>query len=193
MSIDTPSRSEFSASAASSADAVLRAAFEILVTEGLEHVTPTRLHAMTHVARTTIYRHWPTTDAILASLLDRATQDSTPIATTGVLLDDLTAAIAEVTHRLSNGPVRQLVAAMLTADGKQTSTNQLLPTYLQALGRPVIQVLTQAVLDGHLRGPVDLLVARLLGPLTYQSILLGDVLTNVDPQVMAEQFLHHNL
>lgn len=189
VSTDAAPRSEFSASAASSADAVLRAAFDVLVTEGLEHVTPTRLHSMTNVARTTIYRHWPTAEAILASILERATRDTAPLRTTGDVRTDLVNALNEVIHRISHGPVRQLVAALMTADCKRDAGEALLPNYLSALTGPVDQVLKEAVLNGHLRGPVAGLMNDLVGPLLFQAVLLGKPPTDAIPQQLVNRFL----
>ena len=51
---------------------VLTAALELLLSEGVGALTAQRLHQVTGVSRSTIYRHWPTPNDVLASLIDVA-------------------------------------------------------------------------------------------------------------------------
>ncbi len=154
-------------------EAVLRAAFELLVTEGPEALTPTRLHQETGVARTTIYRHWPTPAALVEVILARATERVDLDRLTGDLAHDLEVALSTITDRFAHRPVRALYRAMRSHG---TDEEPLARRYLEGLVAPVRDVISAAVDAGDLVGDVDDLTAELCGPLFFRYLLMGDEL-----------------
>ena len=160
-------------------DAVLPAAFHLLVTEGIGALTPTRLFQTTGVARTTIYRHWPDPAAFVADLIAGATRRDDLDRYVGELEADLRTALATLTFRLANRPVGPFLAALLSADVGLPADRRLVPGYVTGLLAPLTDVLDQARSRGDL-GPEAAtltsveLAAELAGPLLTRAVLLDD-------------------
>src|SRR5215831_10322458 len=84
-----------------SREAVLQAAFELLQDEGLSGVSVDEIVRRSGVAKTTIYRHWPTRSALLLDACSRLSARP-PVPETGSLKGDLTALAELVAGRLSD-------------------------------------------------------------------------------------------
>lgn len=176
------------------ADAVLTAAFHLLVTEGLAAITPTRLHQETGVARTTIYRHWPEPTAFVADIIAGATRREDTDGYVGELEPDLRTAVATLTFRLTNRPLAALLAALLSADVARPLDDKLVPTYVSGLLAPIAEVLAGAVERHELAAGVDplSLAAELAGPLLVRSVFLGRPVDPAEVEADVEAFIRRH-
>ena len=113
---------------------VLTAALDLLLTEGATALTPARLHAVTGVARSTVYRHWPTPRDVLAALI--AVAPDPPIETSGDLAADLHAAVDRLCDRLCHKPVAAFLRALVTASAADPSCAELRLRYVDDLLQP---------------------------------------------------------
>lgn len=175
-------------------DAVLPAAFHLLVTEGIAALTPTRLFQTTGVARTTIYRHWPDSAAVVADLIAGATRRDDVDDYVGSLETDLRTAVATLTFRLANRPVGPLLGALLSADVGAGPDRRLVPGYVAGLLAPAADVLDAARERGDLTdeaASIDSrrLAADLAGPLLTRSILLASPLEEGEVEGAITAFL----
>lgn len=168
---------------------VLQAAFRLLATEGPAAVTPVRLHRETGVARTTVYRHWPTTDHILRDILTRAIARHELEDLTGELGHDLRRAIRTLTDRFEHRPVRVFYRATLETEpgaGDDQPTDQ---RYIEGLVAPVRDVLATACERGELAGDVDEMTSRLCGPLMLDHLLLDKPVDHATVDQRIDEFL----
>ena len=125
--------------AADTETVVLTAALELLLSEGAAALTPIRLHAVTGVSRTTIYRHWPTPREFLAALIAVAPhQTSSP---SGDLAADLHAEVDLLCDRLRDKPVAAFLRALVTASATDPSCAELRHRYVSDLLEPFRTVL----------------------------------------------------
>ncbi|WP_194818160.1 TetR-like C-terminal domain-containing protein [Nocardia sp. XZ_19_385] len=120
--------------AADTESAVLTAALELLLTEGAAALTPQRLHAVTGVARTTIYRHWPMPRDFLAALIAVAPHESPEPS--GDLAADLHAETDLLCDRLRDKPVAAFLRALVTASSADPSCAELRHRYVEDLLEP---------------------------------------------------------
>ena len=75
-------------------EAVLSAVAELILTEGAGAVTALRVSQRAGVARSTIYDHWPTSEALVLDAIDMVIAPQAPITTTADLGADLLSALA---------------------------------------------------------------------------------------------------
>ncbi len=171
---------------------VLRAAFALLGNEGPAALTPVRIHRETGVARTTVYRHWPTPASIVEAVLAVATARRELDDLTGELEPDLLIAVETITFRLANRPVRRFYdACRLHGDPDESPT--MSERYMAGLIAPVTDVVAAAVDRGELRSDdVAALTAEICGPLILRSVLLGEDLPADIGQDMVRAFLAKN-
>lgn len=182
--------------------AVLSAAWHILTDEGITALTPTRLHAETGVARTTIYRHWPDPSAVVADIVAGATQRRVSGELSGDIRADLLAALGTLTFRLRHRPVGPLVAALLAGEATAGAEGPTSADYIEALLAP----LHDAVVDGLSRGTLAVdrhqraagadvreiagaLVRDMVGPLMLDVLLLGGDPEAIVDDVVVDRFL----
>lgn len=151
--------------AADTAEVVLTAALELLLTEGAVALVPQRLHQATGVSRSTIYRHWPTPAAVLEALIEVA---PTPApAPTGDLARDLHAAVDALCNRLRDKPVAAFLQALVTAGAGDEQVTALRHRYVEDLLAPVRSVLAA------LPAPdADDTLAAVASPLLLDALLL---------------------
>lgn len=141
---------------------MLNAALDLLLAEGAGALTAQRLHRVTGVSRTTVYRHWPTPDAVLAALIAVA-----PVAVppgSGDLADDLHAAVDQLCNRLRDKPVAAFLRALVAA-----GVDDLRHQYVEDLVAPLHAALRAAQVP---RTERDDAVAMIASPLLLDALLL---------------------
>lgn len=153
-------------------DLVLQTAFRLLVTEGPAGLTPVRIHQETGVARTTVYRHWPTPAHIVDAIMVKAIARHELDRLSGVTVDDLPVAVATLTDRFQHRPVAAFYRATLeVGDPDEHPTRS--ERYIAGLIAPVADVVADGVATGQLLGDPDGLTSTLCGPLLLDHLLLG--------------------
>lgn len=146
---------------------VLTAALDVLLTEGAAALTAQRLHQVTGVSRSTIYRHWPTPTDVLAALIDVAPSPRrTP---TGDPAQDLHAEVDALCNRLRDKPVGAFLQALAATAGSDPAAAELRQRYVGDLLAPFQGVLRDA---GVPRTAADDTVAAIVSPLLVDALLL---------------------
>lgn len=154
--------------ASETTEIVLTAALELLLTEGAAALTPQRLHAVTGVARTTIYRHWPTPREFLAALI--AVAPNQPPHTTDDPVADLHTEVDLLCDRLRDKPVAAFLRALVTASTGDPSYTELRHRYVMDLLEPFHTALHRAGIK-DLRD-IDSAAATIVAPLLLDALLL---------------------
>ena len=177
--------------------AVLQVAFGLLCNEGPGALTPLRIHQVSGVARTTVYRHWPTPASIVEAILARAIARDELDDLNGELEHDLHVAVGSLVFRLGNRPVRLFYDAIrLHVDPDRDEP--LSERYIRGLIAPVRDVVAAAIDRGDLSADadaVDGLVSQLCGPLVLDHVLLGRAPAATATEDAVARFLarHHPL
>ncbi len=171
------------------AEQVLQAAFRLLATEGAAALTPVRIHRETGVARTTVYRHWPTPAHIVEAILARAVARHELDELTNDVDHDLGIAVATLTYRFKHRPLRRFYdATRLHGDPSESPT--MSERYITGLIAPVRDVVHAAIERGQLEpGDPAALAAEICGPLLLRHLLLGEDLPDEAAAESAERFL----
>jgi AcrR family transcriptional regulator len=157
--------------AADTRETVLRAALDLLLAEGVGALTPQRLHEESGVARSTLYRHWPTPDDVVDDLLLVAAQTEHPVPT-GDVVADLEAALDALLWRLRHRPVAPFLAALMSGPPDDAALVARRSRYVDTLLEPFHAALRSST------APVpaaerDELVSLVAGPVLLTWLATG--------------------
>lgn len=153
-------------------DAALRAATEAMLDSGVEGVTLEEVAARSGVAKSTLYRHFGSKEALVAKAA-RCCVIEHPTPDTGNLAEDLLFIFGryQVSEEAKNFP--NLLPMLVDASNRDPKMRDLLDEILEERSRPIRTVLQLAQLRGEI-GPnldLDAAIATIVGPLTYRRIV----------------------
>jgi len=152
-----------------SKQAVMAATYELLQETGLGGLTVDAVSERSGVAKTTIYRHWPTRSALVIDACSKlGTEREAP--DTGRLASDLAVLAADLAHRLRTARWAAVLPSIVDAaerDAELARMHARLHAELISAFRAVVE---RAHKRGELprgRQPADV-VAAVIGPLFYR-------------------------
>lgn len=149
--------------------AVLTATYELMLEGGLGGVSVDEVSRRCGVAKTTIYRHWPSRSALL---IDACSQMSAVVASpgTGSLTEDLRLLVDGLVDQLRAPGWPAILPSIIDAAERDPALAQAHAALHRTLMAPFDGAVDQARQRGEL--PADsctsALVARLVGPLFYR-------------------------
>jgi AcrR family transcriptional regulator len=148
---------------------VLAAAFELLSESGVGGFSVDEIARRSGIAKTTIYRHWPTREALVIDACSRisAKQEAPD---TGSLEGDLTAILTNIAHLLETANWSSVLPSIVDTAERDPEFADIHSQIQRGHAAPLREVLDRAVHRGELPIDADLstLVAALLGPLFYR-------------------------
>ena len=170
--------------------AALDVARRILVEEGWDALTHARLAERSGLHRATIYRHWPTTTALLHDLLAQEVA-TTQITPTGDLHADLVKALTVVRDELTKHDFGRVLTALIDRGEWDADLHHVKVTITRAGAATIHQLLSTAIQQGELSPTLDpaAAVALLLGPLLYRRLLSGERITTAFVELTVDSFL----
>jgi len=149
--------------------AVLAATYELLTQAGFGGVTVDAVSARSGVAKTTIYRHWPTRSALLIDACSKlGTKREAP--DTGSLAGDMTALAADLAHRLRTARWPSVLPSIVDADERDP---EIARTYAQ-LHAELVGAFRTVIERAQKRGELERgrnaseVIAAVIGPLFYR-------------------------
>ena len=175
---------------------ILDAAVGVLLTDGAEHVTATRVADRADVARTTIYRHWPDQARLLLATIDAVTSPDHPPPDDGVLDRDLRSALRNLRTRLVMHETRQVFGALASRADRDEGFAEAQRRFVGQLVRPVAAVLEAARERGEADRELDCQTeaALLAGPVLHQHLMLhADATDGLIDAVVARWLAVHDL
>jgi AcrR family transcriptional regulator len=157
---------------------VLRAAGDVLASEGFDHLDLADVARRAGVGKTTVYRRWGTVAALVADLLVDMAEQSLPRTDTGSLDGDLRANARLVQRTLTDprqGPLFRAVIAAATCDAH---TAEALHRFYRVRIEEWAPCVERAVERGDLPAGTDPheVVRAVSAPLYYRALASGDPL-----------------
>ena len=152
-----------------SRDRVLATAFELLGESGVGGFTVDEVVRRSGVAKTTIYRHWPTREALVLDAASRISAEQ-EVPDTGSLEGDLRALLADTGHRLSTARWSSVVPSIVDVAERDPEFAEVHGRIQRGHAVAVRAVLQRAVDTGELPASADhsAMVSALIGPLYYR-------------------------
>ena len=150
-------------------EASLAAAYELLSETGLSGVSVDEVSRRSGVAKTTIYRYWPTRSALLLeACMQFAPRLQAP--DTGSLRGDLTAIALAMARRLQTGKWSSILPSIVDAAERDEEIAELQARQHAGMMSAFGVIAARAHQRGELGGAVDAsaLTAAIAGPLFYR-------------------------
>src|SRR5919109_3021525 len=161
-----------------SKEVVIATTYELLSEEGLAGVTVDAVARRSGVAKTTIYRHWPSREALL---LDACAQMGPhfDIPDTGSFPSDLRALAQRVVDQLLSGPYAAILLSLMDAAERDPDLAALLAAAQSKVVEAGRTILARARVRGELRRPpaASDLAALIVGPLLYRRLFSHEPLS----------------
>ncbi len=151
-----------------SMDSVLKATHELLRSSGLSGISVDEISRRSGVAKTTIYRHWPSRSALV---LDACAHMASPLGApdTGSLRGDLLALASEIARQLQAEAWASIAPSVMDAAEHDQDIADVQALQHNALLAPFRTVLERAKERGEQSLPESAeIVASILGPLFYR-------------------------
>jgi AcrR family transcriptional regulator len=151
--------------------AALAAAIELMAAEGVEGLTIEDVAARSGVAKTTIYRHWPSRrELIIDGIRSCWPHLSTP--DTGDLRTDLRELFDHMARKDLSSTMGRIMPSLTAAASRDPELEQVARELIEDRNRPVRQLLAQAQQRGELPADLDVEVALglVIGPLLYRKV-----------------------
>jgi AcrR family transcriptional regulator len=157
---------------------VLQATADLVAEVGLEHTTIDEISARSGVAKTTIYRHWPTKQALLIAAV-RSCLEYSPTPNTGDLRTDLVACFDPMVRAGVGSRVGKMLTSLLDGAARDPELDRMLRAYMVDRSLPLRTVLQLAQGRGELPADLDLHLAAALfiGPVFYRKTILREPIT----------------
>lgn len=161
-----------------SRETVLAATSALLFERGYAGASVDEISRRSGVAKTTIYRHWPTRTDLLR---DACSTIGTPLEEpdTGSLETDLIALMTELGQMLQTARWPSVLPSIIDAAERDPDIAEMYSKLQHGYSAPLAAVLHRAVKAGELpeRTDVAMLIAALTGPLFYRRWFSRDLLT----------------
>lgn len=169
--------------------AVLTATYELLAKSGLGGVSVDEVSRRSGVAKTTIYRHWPSREALL---LDACSQLSTkpPVPDTGKLRTDLEALAVGAAIRLQQ-PWSTVLPSIIDAAERDKELAKLQAQIHAQMRGAFIAVIERGQERGELPRSHDAreIVASIIGPIMYRRFFSRELLDEAFARKVVERVL----
>lgn len=173
-----------------SRETVLAVTAEILFERGFAAASVDEISRRSGIAKTTIYRHWPTRIDLLR---DACSKIGTPLTEpdTGHLESDLVALMSELVHLLRTAKWASVLPSVIDAAERDPDIADMYSKLQQGYAAPFAAVIHRAVTRGELARETDapMLVAALTGPLFYRRWFSRDPLTEAFAKQIIRQIM----
>jgi len=149
--------------------AVLEATFELLYETGAGGFSVDEVARRSGVAKTTIYRHWPSREALVIDACSQITSEQ-EIPDTGSLSGDLVAILTFIADQLQTANWAPVLPSIVDLAEREPRFADVHSRIQHGHAAPLREVLQRAIDADQLSAEADLptIVAGLLGPLFYR-------------------------
>jgi len=162
---------------ASAHRAILDAARSLLAERDLAHLNLELVAARAGVGKATIYRHWPTREALALELLLEMAGDVRPARDRGDTRAELIAIVEGTLRALTQSPLGRVMQALFSELALNPAIGEPFRSAVVGARRAAVaQVLTRGIHRGQVRSGADVGLATelLIGPVYYRLLFGGE-------------------
>jgi AcrR family transcriptional regulator len=152
--------------------AALDATVEILLASGVEGVTLEEVAARSGVAKSTLYRHFGSREALISTAAGRCVVEH-PTPDTGTLAGDLRFLFARFGEDEADRRVSDLLPLLIDAARRDPAIEVIVASIITERRRPILTVLQLAQLRGEIAADLDLdtALAIVIGPFSFRRMV----------------------
>jgi AcrR family transcriptional regulator len=171
-------------------EAVMDAAMELLAERGYDGLTMEGVAARAGVAKTTVYRRWPSRAQLVLEVANRVAAP-VRLTPTGDLRHDLVSALRDIIGVLDAPLARRIVPRILADAGESEELTAVLSAFWTNRRGRLRELLTAGVESGEIRPDLDLDVAAdaLYGPVWYRYLVTRAPLTASAAEAIVDRAL----
>lgn len=160
-------------------EAVLRAALELLAERGYDGMTMEGVAARAGVAKTTVYRRWPSRGNLLLEIA-RHVAAPVRIRRTGHLRNDLVAAVRDAIRVIDAPVASRAIARVLAEAHERPEVAEVMSAFWEERRGKLFVLLEAGIREGELRPDLDVGRAAdaLYGPVWYRFLVTHAPLTS---------------
>ena len=153
-------------------EAVLRATVEVVAESGYAGLSFEEVARRSGVHKTTVYRRWPTTAALVLDALLERSAEAVPVPDTGSVREDLHRFVRAIASNITS-PLGAALVATLTGEPADETVDALVHDFWRARFALAAEIVQRGIDRGELRADVDagLVVELLVAPL-YLRLLV---------------------
>ncbi|MBB1028829.1 TetR/AcrR family transcriptional regulator [Dietzia sp. DQ11-38-2] len=176
---------------------LLDAAVDLLLAGGAAAVTVDAVTRVSGVARTTLYRNFPSTDSLIAAAFRRLLPAPEPPPGDAPVRDQLIQLCTSMTRLIQDAPLQQSMwgwLAMGRGAGDDDEVGELRRGVVDSYAAPLHAILSAAESAGTLiPGDRDLAVAQLAGPVVLSRMIGLRPFAETDIEILVDDFLRSRL
>ena len=152
-----------------SRDRVLTTAFDLLSQSGIGGFSVDEVARRSGVAKTTIYRHWPSREALVLDAASRISAEQ-EVPDSGSLDDDVTAILLNLGHLLGTARWSSVVPSIVDVAERDPEFADVHGEIQRGHAAPLREVLERAAARDDLPATADVsaMISALVGPLYYR-------------------------
>ena len=152
-----------------SRDRVLATTFELLSESGVGGFTVDEVARRSGVAKTTIYRHWPSREALVIDACSRIS-DEQEVPDTGSLEGDVTTILTNIGHLLATAQWSSVLPSIVDVAERDPEFADIHRRIQHGHAAPLREVIDRAAGRGEIAATADrsTMIAGLMGPLFYR-------------------------
>jgi AcrR family transcriptional regulator len=157
---------------------VLGAAIDLLAERGYSGFSVEGVAERAGVAKTTLYRHWPTRDDLLAAAIAKLDGDG-PLPDTGSVRQDLQDLLARRVRPARTPQWERCMPALVEAAARHPELAAVIARLTSQVLAQIQTLLGRGIERGELRHDLDpqLAASALIGPIVFRRLLLGEAPT----------------
>jgi AcrR family transcriptional regulator len=153
-------------------ETLLEATLQLAGEVGMYGMSMDDLAQRAGVSKATIYRRWPSKEALVLDAFAHAIRPFDPIDT-GSARGDLVVYLTELGRRLQTGRTSDVLPDLISASVRDDALRESLDEWVRHRRQPLTAILERAVNRGELATDTDLdtIIDALIGAFTYRRLL----------------------
>jgi AcrR family transcriptional regulator len=157
---------------------VLGAAIDLLAERGYSGFSVESVVERTGIAKTTLYRHWPTRDNLLAAVIAKL-DGAGPLPDTGSVRQDLQDLFARRVRAARTPQWERCMPALVEAAARHPELAAMIARLTSQILAQIETLLRRGIERGELRHDLDpqLAASALIGPIVFRRLLLREAPT----------------
>jgi AcrR family transcriptional regulator len=157
---------------------VLGAAIDLLAERGYSGFSVESVVERTGIAKTTLYRHWPTRDDLLAAVIAEL-DGAGPLPDTGSVRQDLQDLLARRVRAARTPQWERCMPALVEAAARHPELAAMIARLTGQILAQIETLLRRGIERGELRHDLDpqLAASALIGPIVFRRLLLREAPT----------------
>jgi AcrR family transcriptional regulator len=150
---------------------VLDAALTLMVERGIHALNIDSIAEQSGVAKTTIYRHWSSREAIILDALSSLVAPETQ-SPTGTPVEQIHTLAWRFAEKIGTPPWSVLFPDLIALARRSESMRSVYEDFMRLRRQPVAEVIARAITADNIDAESDVIALMILGAITFRQLVL---------------------